>query len=264
MNLIVGAGPVGIYLAKKLLDLNLEVTLIDAGYEKVESKLLNRTNYEFNYPSTMPQGVHRVGGGSNYWQGRFGEFLDIDFSRDWFNQNHRWPVSKDELQPHYDAIANYFAEKTLRDVDFLAENFRAEINELGRFLNLRLFRFSNREIFIETFNNLSINSNFKFIGGAIARKYSENDGFCTLLLEKEDGSFTELVGKKIFLTCGAISMTNLVMSNLSPQAKNYAGQLLIEHIELFVGKVVVSKRKDRKSTRLNSSHEWISRMPSSA
>ena len=24
------------------------------------------------------------------------------------------------------------------------------------------------------------------------------------------------------------------------------------------------KRKDRKSTRLNSSHEWISRMPSSA
>ena len=166
MNLIIGAGPVGIYLAKKLLDLNLEVTLIDAGYEKVESKLLNRTNYEFNYPSTMPQGVHRVGGGSNYWQGRFGEFLDIDFSRDWFNQNHRWPVSKDELQPHYDAIAKFFGEKTLRDVDFLADNFRDEITELGSFLNLRLFRFSNREIFIETFNNLSINSNFKFIGGA--------------------------------------------------------------------------------------------------
>ena len=27
---------------------------------------------------------------------------------------------------------------------------------------------------------------------------------------------------------------------------------------------VVSRHKDRKSTRLNSSHEWISRMPSSA
>ena len=27
---------------------------------------------------------------------------------------------------------------------------------------------------------------------------------------------------------------------------------------------IVVRQKDRKSTRLNSSHEWISRMPSSA
>ena len=29
-------------------------------------------------------------------------------------------------------------------------------------------------------------------------------------------------------------------------------------------KVVILDKEDRKSTRLNSSHEWISRMPSSA
>ena len=31
-----------------------------------------------------------------------------------------------------------------------------------------------------------------------------------------------------------------------------------------VGLALVCERQDRKSTRLNSSHEWISRMPSSA
>ena len=32
----------------------------------------------------------------------------------------------------------------------------------------------------------------------------------------------------------------------------------------FYGLYLVITRRDRKSTRLNSSHEWISRMPSSA
>ena len=36
--------------------------------------------------------------------------------------------------------------------------------------------------------------------------------------------------------------------------------LLLEMFAIIIGTLVV----DRKSTRLNSSHEWISRMPSSA
>ena len=39
---------------------------------------------------------------------------------------------------------------------------------------------------------------------------------------------------------------------------------LKEETAMEVGVVTDSNVRDRKSTRLNSSHEWISRMPSSA
>ena len=42
-------------------------------------------------------------------------------------------------------------------------------------------------------------------------------------------------------------------------ANNYSGLILPG-----VGNFDPAIRRDRKSTRLNSSHEWISRMPSSA
>ena len=37
-----------------------------------------------------------------------------------------------------------------------------------------------------------------------------------------------------------------------------------EPVTALCGKRWIPNREDRKSTRLNSSHEWISRMPSSA
>ena len=43
------------------------------------------------------------------------------------------------------------------------------------------------------------------------------------------------------------------------------GTLLVNLLgALAFGAIVAAARSDRKSTRLNSSHEWISRMPSSA
>ena len=43
------------------------------------------------------------------------------------------------------------------------------------------------------------------------------------------------------------------------------GQLLDERgLASIIEKQILNEEGDRKSTRLNSSHEWISRMPSSA
>ena len=39
---------------------------------------------------------------------------------------------------------------------------------------------------------------------------------------------------------------------------------LMQQMPLNISALIVHAEKDRKSTRLNSSHEWISRMPSSA
>ncbi len=62
MNIaIVGAGPVGIYLAKLFLDDGHKITLIDSGNLNEESRLLTAKNYTFQTESSMPVGVHRVG-----------------------------------------------------------------------------------------------------------------------------------------------------------------------------------------------------------
>ena len=68
---IIGAGPVGIYFSKLCLDKGFNVTLIDAGNLNRESILLNRENYIFNTASALPDGVHKIGGGSTKWRRRY-------------------------------------------------------------------------------------------------------------------------------------------------------------------------------------------------
>ena len=55
----------------------------------------------------------------------------------------------------------------------------------------------------------------------------------------------------------------LVYHNDPSNKNKYGGTICAQKYEDFIKNRIVQK-VDRKSTRLNSSHEWISRMPSSA
>lgn len=80
MNIaIVGAGPVGIYFAKLCIDKGYKVTLIESGNLNEESSHLSRKKYVFLSPSAIPEGVHKIGGGSTQWRGRITEFLPENF-----------------------------------------------------------------------------------------------------------------------------------------------------------------------------------------
>ncbi len=69
MNIaIVGAGPVGIYFAKLCIDKGYKVTLIESGNLNEESSHLSRKKYVFLSPSAIPEGVHKIGGGSTQWR----------------------------------------------------------------------------------------------------------------------------------------------------------------------------------------------------
>lgn len=61
---IVGAGPVGIFFANLLLNNGHQVTLVESGNLHEESELLSRRNYLFESPSSLPNGVHKIGGGA--------------------------------------------------------------------------------------------------------------------------------------------------------------------------------------------------------
>ena len=66
------------------------------------------------------------------------------------------------------------------------------------------------------------------------------------------------------LTAGhaEVKLPGIAHANLEPATK---GRLLLEELNcLACHGASEGTEADRKSTRLNSSHEWISRMPSSA
>ena len=81
------------------LDRGYKVTLIDSGNFSEESNLLTKKNYLFRTPSSIPDGVHRIGGGSTQWAGRISEFLVEDF-RD-------WPLKKSDLETHYQTLYKF-------------------------------------------------------------------------------------------------------------------------------------------------------------
>ena len=142
MIVVVGAGPIGIYTAERLLALGHKVTLLESGNLEKESSLISRDSYLFNSESAMPSNVHRVGGGSNYWHARFGEFLEEDFQTIEKINVKGWPYPKSALAPYYKAISQYLTGIGLSDDEYL-DNYMPHLKkELHPDLALRLFRFA--------------------------------------------------------------------------------------------------------------------------
>ena len=108
MNIaIVGAGPVGIYFAKLCIDKGYKVTLIESGNLNKESLHLTREKYIFLSPSAIPEGVHKIGGGSTQWRGRISEFLPEDFYKTYSGQEFHWLFDKTELDQHYKKLYRF-------------------------------------------------------------------------------------------------------------------------------------------------------------
>ena len=72
------------------------------------------------------------------------------------------------------------------------------------------------------------------------------------------------MGLELMLNAANLSLVAFSRFNLLPNGlPNYNAQVMVFFI-ITVAAAEVAVGLDRKSTRLNSSHEWISRMPSSA
>ena len=116
---VIGAGPVGIYLSAKLLAGGHQVTLIESGYVKSESEILNKDNYIQKSPTAIPNGVHKVGGGSNLWHGRIGEFIQTDFIEIPGMREEKWPFTLSELRPFYDSLSLELDGNSINDSDLI-------------------------------------------------------------------------------------------------------------------------------------------------
>lgn len=250
---MVGAGPVGIYIASLLLAKGHKVHLIEVGEEDFESNLLTYRHYEFVSKSAMPLNVHRVGGGSNLWHARIGHFLESDFEPLLKVGIEGWPIKWDELQKYYMKIINELTGEALTDEKFIQQNYAHQqkiVNSEG--LELRLFRFADNYSFRDKYNTLKQSSNFVTSTSSrvdeIVSTQSGNHEDLSYILTKKSGRY-QIKADQIIVTAGSIQSTKLILNSkdlCTPQQVNVVGTGLMEHMEGFIGVMKVPKSNEER------------------
>ena len=260
MIVVIGAGPIGIYTAERLIRLGHKVTLLESGNLEQESSLINRDSYLFKSESAIPPNVHRVGGGSNYWHARFGEFLDEDFQNiDGLNVE-GWPYPKSALSPHYKTISQELTGIALSDDEYL-DNFMSHLKkDLHPDLALRLFRFAEEFSFVDRLANFRENLNFTLITNcrvdSISPAGNLDDAKYVCNLTSNSG-ITEIHGTEIIICAGTLQSTKLILNSknlIGVNDKKIVGQNLMEHLEGFIGTIKVPKSHFELANKFVLSH----------
>ena len=250
---IIGGGPTGICTSRSLVLSGFEIDLIEAGGVDSESMELSTNDYIFETRSLIPNGVHRLGGGSNYWIGRIGEFLPLDFEAMPGLRNESFPISYDDLQPYYLQAFEMLTEEGKLDSDLvLAELNRLRISAPGN-LEFRIIRYANKNFFRATLNLLNSNPNFRLLLNqkclSIKRVISAG-GFESYLCNfVSNGKEFQKEYDVVVLCCGAMQSPALLLNSpdlLSVGNSRLVGAFLMEHFDGFAGEIYWNKKTHSK------------------
>ena len=267
MNIaIVGAGPVGIYFAKLCIDKGYKVTLIESGNLNKESLHLTRKKYIFLSPSAIPEGVHKIGGGSNQWRGRISEFLPEDFCKTYSGQEFSWPFDKTELDRHYKKLYKFLNVGELSDSEIEDRYFNDESSKIPSDLMLRIFRFCKTDSFIRLYNSIKNHPNLEILDNHFCNKINNNAMNSILSLELIHESSKSILRNfnKIAIACGTLQSTVLLerSKEVFKKSENLVlGKYLTEHLEGYIGTVIVKKSNEKslfKKLSLNENNIAIS------
>jgi len=267
MNIaIVGAGPVGIYFAKLCIDKGYKVTLIESGNLNKESLHLTREKYIFLSPSAIPEGVHKIGGGSTQWRGRISEFLPEDFYKTYSGQKFNWPFDKTELDQHYKKLYGFLNVGEFSDSEMVYKYFNNESRKLPSDFMLRTFRFCKPDSFISLYNSIKNHLNLEIFDNCFCNKINNNtlDNILSLELIPENSKSILRNFDKIAIACGTLQTTALLERSKEILKKSdnlVLGKYLTEHLEGYVGTVTVKKSNEKslfKKLSLNEDNIAIS------
>lgn len=254
---IVGAGPAGIYLSYLLINKGFKVTLYEAGHKKSESLNLGIKNYDFVTKSKIPEGVHRVGGGSNLWKGRISEFSQDAVERLDAEGLREWPIEYPKLQNAFERLFKNIHHSGMTDNQYLSNYFEDLNSDDFGDIKFKLFRYCEPNFFINLLQNLEKSPNFKLM----------TNSYCKTILPKSTSANIGLVelqfdhlseGKKsadhshVVLTGGCMQSTALVLRSPAIMKKltspQMVGRGLMEHFDGYVGTLRIG-RGDKKNLR---------------
>jgi len=250
---IIGGGPTGISLSSSLILNGFCVDLIEAGGFNSESGELTLENYQFETASLMPENAHRLGGGSNLWIGRIGEFLPLDFEKIKETREQSFPISYEDIRPYYGQAFELLTGERVFDSDLVqSESARLEV-DLPKNLELRIIRYANKNFFQDALKTLEHNPKFKLL---LNQKCTEikilhtDDGLERYrLVSQSNGKMIIEDYDIVILCCGAMQSPSLVLNSpdlLTGQNSHIIGSFLMEHFDGFVGEVSCNKFKHSK------------------
>jgi len=250
---IIGGGPTGISLSKSLVQKNFRVNLIEAGGIEAESEELSKNCYDFKTASLIPDNVHRLGGGSNYWIGRIGEFLPLDFKEINGIREQSFPISYEDLRPYYGDTFQMLSGRRIFDSDLiLSESARLGI-KVPPNLELRIIRYANKAYFRNTLKTLEHNPKFKLLLNQrcieVQKVDSGSEAESYRLVSLKGGDEIVETYDLVILCCGALQSPTLILNSpdlLTPQNSKIAGRFLMEHFEGFAGEITWNRSRHSK------------------
>lgn len=255
---IVGAGTISNHLAVELVDRGHKVLVIEAGGLEFESGLLGLKNYRFNTPSMLPENVHRVGGGGNFWIGRIGEFLAKDFEALPGIRSESWPIEIGELEPYYRSVYRKLIQNDLLDHEFIEKHFMTSI-QVPSGLGIRPIRYTDPQRLLNLFLDKITDPNLVLVKNTIVTNIGMGtDGSSPLVsIENTEGQIADLLVKKVIVACGALQSVKLFLNSTEIQngANTVsAGNFLMEHLDGYIGNIEVSRQNIKfiKNFALNS------------
>jgi len=152
-TVVIGAGAAGLYAASQLAARGHEVVLIEAGGSQLGNFApATYKNVGRNHSGIRLARSRNIGGTTNLWGGQLVEFQPIDLEgRKWLDHS-SWPVSYDEIAPHFEAayVNLGIPRKLIRDHDVWNE-VGLKLPDLGPQLEMFLTRWMGIPNFAELF-----------------------------------------------------------------------------------------------------------------
>lgn len=219
------------------------VTLLEVGNWDSESEAFDKRRYLFSSESSMPEGVHLVGGASNKWHGRLGEFTQEDFRRAWGKR--KWNLEKSDLTDNYIAVWKFLLDDSFLDFEEARRYLKLYEAEFPRSWKLRSYFFCDKLIFRKKVQELSEHPNFQLLIGCEVQYIDQQDNQVELTVLQSSNRF-KLSANYAFVAAGTLSSTRIVNESLariegvSPIKKQYSG--LMEHIEGPIGTIRITRR----------------------
>ena len=243
---IVGAGPTGIFITHELLGRGKKVLLIESGNFQSESELLNYSNYYFETPSMLPQNIHRIGGGGNYWIGRIGEFRDLDFEKIVGVRNETWAFKKSQLEIYYRKCYESLLRTSVMDEEFINDNFQYSIL-LPKELRMRPIRYADPKVFNELLQDDLQNPNLTVMTDRVCLEISEDEETGSPVVKLQDilKKVVNITPRDVVVAAGTLQSTKLVLSSpkiMQNLSKGIVGHYLMEHLEDYVGTLTISEK----------------------
>lgn len=238
---VIGAGPVGITLCNELVKKGFKPELYEAGSVNEESELLGKKDYDFESTSALPEGVHKVGGGGNYWYGRVSQFPDADFDV----HTSVWPFQKNEILDFYLKMFDSVGVPPIDDRGYLDKYYSDFAAIFPEEIKFSLYRYCDSKFANRFLASLMCDENFQLFTEhyCINMEHLNDKVICNFLTKN-----SKQVKKQfdiVILSAGAIQTTSLILKSLEtlnpiPNSKNI-GKNLMEHFETNVGTLRVLK-----------------------